>query len=123
MNKRNDHATKLIILIIFLFIVSPYVEAQDIRMCGGYPERSWKTVKSFRDLYPCPSTALHVGSCPGWQVDHVIPLAVGGCDSIENLQWLPKVIKTGKKETCSKDRWERIVYSDNPQAIDWEGCY
>ena len=34
------------------------------------------------------------------------PLASGGCDSVTNMQWLPKTIKTCTDDDC-KDRWER----------------
>lgn len=44
-----------------------------------------------------------------WQVDHTIPLSEGGCDTVVNMQWLPKVIKTCADANC-KDRWERKVY-------------
>jgi 5-methylcytosine-specific restriction endonuclease McrA len=58
---------------------------------------------------------LKRGACPGWEVDHVIPLACGGCDAVANMQWLP----SGAKSTSSplaKDRWERRVYCDAARA-------
>lgn len=92
---------------------SPYVET---RICGepartstGAIARDAKAVREFRRLYACPSTGLHDGACTGWSVDHVIPLACGGCDSVPNMQWLPNVIKSGKYP--SKDRWERQIYN------------
>ena len=133
-NLKRDN-TKLYVASIFLpAIISLHYfvggdaeanhEAHDIRYCGGYPERQSSTVRVFRAIYACPSTGQHEGACPQWQVDHVIPLSVGGCDVVHNLQWLPNVIKTGKKETCSKDRWERIVYRHGfNEAITWDGCY
>lgn len=81
----------------------------ETRYCGepkrtkaGKISRS-KTVRlEFERLYPLP---------PGydrskWQVDHVIPIAAGGCDSVSNMQWLPESIKTCADDHC-KDRWER----------------
>lgn len=28
------------------------------------------------------------GACPGWNIDHVVPLCRGGADAVWNLQWL-----------------------------------
>jgi 5-methylcytosine-specific restriction endonuclease McrA len=44
---------------------------------------------AFRKAQPCPSTALHRGACPGYQIDHVHALMLGGRDELANLQWLP----------------------------------
>jgi len=37
---------------------------------------------------PCPATGSTKGACPGWQVDHVVPLKCGGADAPANMQWL-----------------------------------
>ena len=90
--------------------------AADPRYCGaperddeGRIARSRVVLAEFRRLYPCPSTGLIYGSCPGWAIDHVIPLACGGCDAVANLQWLPLPIKSASG-TLPKDRWERRIY-------------
>jgi hypothetical protein len=57
--------------------------------------------RQFQRLHPCPSTQKRSGSCPGYVVDHVIPLACGGADSVLNLQW--QTVKAAKL----KDKWER----------------
>lgn len=92
----------------------------EFRYCGppkrdqsGTIIRSYKVYTAFRKLHLCPSTNLPTGSCPGWQVDHVIPLASCGCDILSNLQWLPIEIKTCKESYC-KDRFERTIYKCNP---------
>jgi hypothetical protein len=36
---------------------------------------------------PCPSTGERKGRCPGWVVDHVVPLCAGGADAPANMQW------------------------------------
>jgi hypothetical protein len=51
-------------------------------------QRSAAEVLAFKRHNPCPSTGLHRGSCPGYQVDHVQPLCSGGPDTRENMQWL-----------------------------------
>jgi len=88
-------------------------ETVDARYCGtprhdtdGKIHRSTIVLSDFRRIHPCPSTAKQ-GSCPGWQIDHVIPLACGGCDTITNLQWLPTDYKIG-----GKDQWERKIYDN-----------
>lgn len=78
------------------------------RDAAGRIERRADVLRAFRDLYPCPATGEKRAACPGWAIDHVIPLAVGGCDSVSNLQWLPNHLKSCAG-TC-KDRWERRIY-------------
>jgi len=48
----------------------------------------------------CPSTGRNRLPCPGWVIDHVIALACGGPDAVENLQW--QTIEDAK----AKDKWE-----------------
>lgn len=92
---------------------SPYEET---RICGepnrladGTIARDPSVTYHFKRQHPCPSTGKTTGACPGWSMDHVIPLACGGCDSVSNMQWLPNAIKSGKYP--SKDRWERQINS------------
>ncbi len=35
---------------------------------------------AFTKMYPCPSTGKTKGRCPGYVVDHVVPLCAGGRD-------------------------------------------
>lgn len=90
--------------------------AGDPRYCGppqrasdGSIARSKAVVREFRAIHPCPSTGHTTGRCPGWAVDHVVPLKCGGCDALTNLQWLPSAIKSASG-AAPKDRWERRVY-------------
>jgi len=55
-----------------------YSYAADSRVCETRQERSYATKAAFRRIHACPATGKYVGACPGWQVDHVIPLAIGG---------------------------------------------
>ena len=93
----------------------------EVRVCGapardarGDIKRSASVLKAFQLVHPCPSTGSKTGACPGWSKDHIIPLAVGGCDAVFNLQWLPDQIKSASGP-YPKDRWERKVYADPPQ--------
>lgn len=44
-------------------------------------------VRAFRKDHPCPATNQTTGACPGWVVDHMIPLCAGGPDDPANMQW------------------------------------
>ena len=104
---------------IIVFIWAAVTNAQsfeDPRYCGFVPraedgsiKRSSAVVRKFRAFYPCPATGLTDGPCEGWSVDHTVPLSVGGCDALWNLQWLPNSIKSCSRPDC-KDRWERKIY-------------
>lgn len=50
--------------------------------------RSGREKRIFRDSNPCPSTGKTRGSCPGYHVDHRVPLSCGGADKAYNMQWL-----------------------------------
>lgn len=76
---------------------------------SGEIVRRADVLRAFKRIYPCPSTMQTSGACPGWAIDHVIPLKCGGVDAVGNLQWLPNAIKSCAGDKC-KDRWERKIY-------------
>lgn len=80
-----------------------------LRDAQGKIARDARAVSAFRKRWACPSTGEHTGACPGWAVDHVIPLACGGRDVVWNMQWLPEAIKWDAG-AYSKDTFERRVY-------------
>lgn len=41
----------------------------------------------FHRSNPCPSTGKTTGKCPGYVVDHIVPLCAGGADDPGNMQW------------------------------------
>jgi hypothetical protein len=49
--------------------------------------RSAAEVRAFKYEHHCPSTDKAKGKCPGWIVDHIIPLCAGGADKPGNMQW------------------------------------
>ena len=51
------------------------------------PHRSAAAKGAFKRAHPCPSTGRQTGACPGYVVDHVVPLACGGSDAPANMQW------------------------------------
>lgn len=101
------------LLLIVLFFTSPAYAQDDPRYCGepqryadGRIVRSLTVLQQFERIWPLPEGELR----DDWQIDHVIPLASGGCDNLINLQWLKRSIKTCKGTEC-KDRWERRIYN------------
>lgn len=92
------------------------------RICGkpkrtsnGEIFRSSEVIYAYRKIHPCPSTGRHEGACPNWAIDHIIPLAKGGCDAVTNMAWMPLSIKSCNKAYCI-DRWERTYYG-NPYGV------
>lgn len=55
---------------------------------GWAADRSRAERAAFQRQEPCPSTGLRRGPCPGFEVDHAIPLCAGGRDHRANLHWL-----------------------------------
>ena len=65
--------------------------------------RSWSARSAFRSQRPCPVTGRTTGSCPGWEVDHIVPLACGGMDASRNMQWLTRDANRRKGDMgCSR---------------------
>jgi hypothetical protein len=56
----------------------------------GRIARSSSARQDFQKAHPCPSTGKTSGACPGYVIDHVVPLKRGGADSPGNMQWQTK---------------------------------
>lgn len=54
----------------------------------GKVHRSKAAVATFKRTHECPTTHQVGGPCPGYEVDHIVPLACGGADDPSNMQWL-----------------------------------
>lgn len=63
--------------------------------------RSYEAKAEFKRQHHCPVTDSPKGRCPGYIIDHVKPLACGGADAPENMQW--QTVEDAK----AKDKWER----------------
>jgi hypothetical protein len=72
-------------------------------------ERSRAVRAEFMRDNPCPATGATRGSCPGWQVDHAVPLCLGGqaVDTQANLRWV--AIEPHKAKTREDVRLCRAV--------------
>jgi hypothetical protein len=117
-------ADRIVAVVVFLFLLlvlyapahgHPPDAFTEFRVCGtpardedGRISRSSSVLAAYQRIHACPSTGLKTGACPGWELDHPLPLACGGIDAVSNLQWLPNVIKSAPG-TLVKDRWERKV--------------
>jgi hypothetical protein len=76
-------------------------------LCQPVP-RSQAVLREFQKLYPCPSTGLTYGKCPGYIKDHDEPLCKCGkaCDAVWNIRWQTVAAAKEKdkreKEECRK---------------------
>ena len=68
---------------------------------NGRIKRSSSAKTAFKKSHPCPVNGSYKGSCNGYVIDHVFPLACGGADDPSNMQWQSEV------EGKAKDKWER----------------
>jgi len=71
------------------------------RDADGRIKRSQTAKNHFKQWHPCPANGRRSGSCPGYVIDHIVPLACGGADEPGNMQW--QTVAAGK----AKDQWER----------------
>lgn len=64
--------------------------------------RSPAVVREYRAQHACPATHQFKGACPGFVVDHIVPLCAGGRDHPDNMIW------QSKAESLAKDKaeWE-----------------
>lgn len=106
----------MFIVIILALGGATHVIADDMRCCIE-PKRSATTGKivrskavrlEFEAMYPLPSHLKR----EDFQINHVVPLACGGKDVIENLMWMHKKAKTCAEDWC-QDRHERVTMCPN----------
>jgi 5-methylcytosine-specific restriction endonuclease McrA len=83
----------LTVLILASLLASP-VEAR--------LKRSQSEKVAFKRENHCPANGARQGPCKGYVIDHIKPLACGGADRRENMQW------QNVADAKAKDKWERI---------------
>ncbi|WAR42916.1 DUF4124 domain-containing protein [Methylomonas rapida] len=81
-----------------------------LRDAEGRIVRSESAKNDFKSTHPCPANGHRSGSCPGYVIDHVTPLACGGTDAPSNMQW--QTVEEGK----AKDKWGRDGCEVVPQT-------
>ena len=87
----------MVVFLAVLLAVTPCVPG---RGGVGHQLRSRTEKAAFQRSHPCPSTRRRTGACPGWVVDHRVPLVCCGKDDPSNMQW--QTVKDGK----AKDKVE-----------------
>lgn len=65
----------------------------------GKIHRSAKAKNDFKKSHPCPSTGKSTSACPGYVIDHAVPLKRGGADAPSNMQWQTKSQAKSKDKT------------------------
>ena len=69
------------------------------RDAAGRPLAGDAARQAFLAATPCPAPGASGGGCPGYVVDHATPLACGGDDVVQNLQWQREA------EVARKEAW------------------
>lgn len=69
--------------------------------------RSQAQVNAFKRANHCSATGQPRGSCPGWIVDHIIPLCAGGADNPGNMQW--QAVQDAKVKDRAEVRYCRAI--------------
>lgn len=95
-----------------------------IRLADGSIRRRADVIAAYRAIHPCPSTMQFTGTCPGWSLNHVVPLACGGRDAVSNLMWLRNELKTcpASAGRLCVDRYERKIAALDPPVPDTINC-
>ena len=72
--------------------------------------RSSSAKAAFKASQPCPANGNSSRPCPGYAIDHVVPLVCGGADSPVNMQW--QTIAAARE----KDKWETLGCKSGARA-------
>ena len=89
--------TAACLTLLMSILTSTKAQAAEGSYCHSCYHRSQTVLRKFKAM------TGHPKGRKSYVIDHICPLACGGKDSIENLQW--QTVKEGK----SKDKWERTA--------------
>ncbi len=81
--------------------VRPVLDTPDLPCRARDPNGVVVRSRTRRDLFR--RMTGYPNGRPGYVVDHIVPLACGGCDVPSNMTW--QTVADGK----AKDRWERDI--------------
>lgn len=87
------------------------------RTPNGRIRRSSSARHAFRELHPCPATGAKAGPCPGYLVDHIVPLKPAGAT--------PQITCSGRVRRKRRPRieWNRIWrLAGSRRRIQWQMC-
>lgn len=127
MRTRTYFLTLLLLLVMLVAGTAATAQTDPLvetRYCGA-PRRDFngviirdpKVIYAFRKENRCPPTEKYgMGACPGWALNHPMPLACGGCDAVSNLMWMRNDVKR------IVDSYERKISASNPPQPDTPAC-
>lgn len=70
-------------------------------------KRSGAARHAFAENNACPATNEPKLPCPGWIIDHIIPLCAGGIDTPANMQWQTRenaLLKDAEERRACKNK-------------------
>ena len=73
------------------FVIATVAAATSV--VAAPPSKERRTLRTltpraeFVQLNPCPANGRAVAACPGYIIEHAIPLCAGGRDTADNLVW------------------------------------
>jgi hypothetical protein len=75
------------------------------RDASGRFKRDYRQRRAFIEANPCPVTGSrnYRDKCPGYHVDHVVPLACCGADDPSNMKWTRAEENLAKGARCPWD--------------------
>lgn len=86
--------------LIIGLILSACAHTEQLAFKPEAKKRNPAARQAFLKANPCPATGKNTGACPGYIVDHIVPIKRGGGDHPYNMQW--QTVENAK----DKDRWE-----------------
>jgi len=115
------------VAVILAVTVSSSVFADDAipRDVNGRIKRSASARHRIQQVKPCPATGETKGPCPGYVIDHVVPLCAFGADHPDNMQWQTveeaKIRDREERRQCKGDRLSPhplpVLDQPQPQAF------